>query len=176
MAHCHLDRRMPPLAETLRNLVLAALPVFAVATAAAAPHPLDGLSVAEHRQVIELLRGQGRLGDDTVVASMHLLEPDKAEVLAWTPGRPIARRALVVLRDAGRVHEARVDLRSGAAELREVAGVQSQFTDRDYRIATDTKRMINAVVAAKLLHMQYHQPGLAAKTMIVLQNCTNTIG
>lgn len=137
MAHCHLDRRMPSLAETLRILVLAALPVFAVATADATPHPLDGLSVAEHRQVIELLRGQGRLGDDTVVASMHLLEPDKAEVLAWTPGRPIARRALVVLRDAGRVHEARVDLRSGDAELREVAGVQSQFTDRDYRIATD---------------------------------------
>ena len=128
-------------------VVTLACPTATIAT----PHPLDGLDLDEHRRAIALLDAAGGLDGETVVADMHLIEPPKAEVIAAAPGAPLGRRALVVLRRAGRVFEATVDLVGGEVRLDEVPGAQSQFTDRDYTIAADTalaSAQVQALLAA----------------------------
>ncbi|MGY1411091.1 copper amine oxidase [Luteimonas sp. A611] len=128
-------------------VVILACPMAGIAT----PHPLDGLDLDEHRRAIALLDAAGGLDGETVVAGMHLIEPPKAEVMAAAPGALHGRRALVVLRRAGRVFEATVDLVGGEIRLDEVPGAQSQFTDRDYTIAAETalaSAQVRALLAA----------------------------
>ncbi len=128
---------MPAMLPSFATLSrLAAFAGLAVSLQVAA-HPLDGLTVDEHDAAIELLRAAGYLGPDAAVAGMHLLEPDKAAVLSWSPGQAYGRGALVVFREGGRVREARIDLRSGNVAVRQVPGVHSLLTDNDYLAATD---------------------------------------
>src|SRR5690606_17967700 len=153
---CHARDRAMPLHCVPRILlvVMLACPVAGIAT----PHPLDGLDLDEHRRAIALLRAAGELDGEAVVAGVHLIEPPKAQVLAAATGAPSGRRALVVLRRAGRVFEATVDLVVGGVRLAEVPGVQSQFTDRDYTIAAETA-LASAEVRALLAAHGVADPG-----------------
>lgn len=76
-------------------------------------HPLDGLGAEEIRTVGAVVRGSARTDSTAVFASVQLLEPPKAEVLAWEPGLPFGRRALAVVRQGGRTYEAVVDVAAG---------------------------------------------------------------
>ncbi len=49
-------------------------------------HPLDGLSLAEHWVVYDVIRDSGRTDGNTRYAGVALREPPKAEVLAWKAG------------------------------------------------------------------------------------------
>src|SRR5690606_10622233 len=149
------DRAMPlHCVPRILLVVMLACPVAGLAT----PHPLDGLDLDEHRRAIALLRAAGELDGEAVVAGVHLIEPPKAQVLAAATGAPSGRRALVVLRRAGRVFEATVDLVVGGVRLAEVPGVQSQFTDRDYTIAAETA-LASAEVRALLAAHGVADPG-----------------
>jgi len=95
----------------LRNVLVGAM-ALGTATVAAA-HPMDSLSPQEIEAAVALLRAAGHLPDGGKIVSLSLDENDKAEVRAWSPGKPYARRAFAVLLDKGKVGEARLDLSAG---------------------------------------------------------------
>jgi primary-amine oxidase len=78
-------------------------------------HPLDPLSTAEILQACELLKAIKKLGASLRFALVHLLEPPKAEVLAFKAGEPMERSAFLMVFDSttGATHEAVVNLTRG---------------------------------------------------------------
>ncbi len=75
-------------------------------------HPLDPLSEAEITLACELLKTQKKLSATTRFAFVQLEEPVKPNVLAWTPGKPMQRRAAATVFDTktGATHIGVVDL------------------------------------------------------------------
>lgn len=94
-----------------RALLTIALLLIALPLRAQAPtHPLDGLSGSEHWAAYDALRTAGRTDSTTLYLYLGLHEPEKSEVLAWRPGQPFRREALVHVYQGGRGYEAIVDL------------------------------------------------------------------
>ena len=62
-------------------------------------HPLDPLSPAELEAIVAGVREARGLDDRHLLASVRLLEPPKAEVLAWREGDPLDRAARVEVWD-----------------------------------------------------------------------------
>ncbi len=96
----------------LRPLIIVAAILLAT-RATSATHPLDPLDASEITAAVAALRAAGHADDATMFASVTLLEPPKAQVLAWRPGQPVPRAAVVVLRRRATTYEARVDLVNG---------------------------------------------------------------
>ena len=88
---------------TLDRFTTALLAALALAPATALAHPLDGLTAAEMERVTRILREAGEANDQTRYPLIELIEPPKADVLAWSEGDPAERR----LGHAGRVGEGR---------------------------------------------------------------------
>src|SRR5690606_26196230 len=110
----------------------------AIATADATEHPLDPLSFDERRDVIQTLCDAGKVDPDTKCSGIHLYEPDKADVLAWTPGSPRPRQAKAVVRNGGEAFEAVIDLERRRLESYEkLEGVQPYFTSGEDRKVLD---------------------------------------
>ena len=91
-----------------------ALAAFALAPTLAIAHPLDGLTGAEMLRVTEILRAAGDANDETRYPLIELIEPPKADVLAWSEGDPEPRRALVHLLGETGFRTAVVDITGGA--------------------------------------------------------------
>jgi primary-amine oxidase len=97
---------------------------FAVARAAAAEtgdrsaaapratHPLDPLTPDEIQAAVEIVRREKRLGESWRFVTVALAEPSRPEMVAYRPGQPLARRALVLVMDvaSGKAFEATIDL------------------------------------------------------------------
>jgi len=90
-----------------------ALPATAQLPVAAPLHPLDHLTPAEHWRVYDILRSSGRAAEKMVIAYVGLHEPPKEEVMAWRPGQPFRREALVHLIQDNAGYEAVLDLQAG---------------------------------------------------------------
>lgn len=91
----------------------------------AARHPLDALDASEITEATAILRRAGHVDDGTLIASLTLQEPPKAEVLAWQSGDALPRQAKAVLRHDAKTFEALVDLDSRKVLAhREMPGVQ----------------------------------------------------
>jgi len=73
-------------------------------------HPLDGISAREHWATYEILQASGKLDSTFRLLYVGLKEPPKADVLAWRPGQPLHRQALVHLTQGKFGYEATVDL------------------------------------------------------------------
>jgi primary-amine oxidase len=102
--------------------------VTALAQAAPPLHPLDSLTTAEYWTAYDVLQSAGHAAPDSFFASVLLHEPAKDLVLAWKEGSPVPREADVIMLQAGKTFEARVDL--AAAKLlswQEMKGVQAPF-------------------------------------------------
>lgn len=103
-----------------------------------AGHPLDPLSARELWAVFEAMKASGKLDATSHYSSVSLREPPKAEVLAWKPGLPFRREALVVGRQAGRAYEAVVDVAGRRlVAFKEVEGVQPNLTEAEMEAAHD---------------------------------------
>jgi primary-amine oxidase len=90
-------------------------------------HPLDPLSTAEYRSVVELLRTAGRVDSTSRFPIITLAPPAKASVLAWEAGGPMPpRQAAAIVKQGTRVFEATVDLGAGRIDSwKEMVGKQS---------------------------------------------------
>ena len=95
-------------------LAIAAPVSLSAQTRVAAPvapvHPLDALTPPEIGKAVALLRAANHLADGDRIVSLSLVEPDKADVRAWTLGKPFGRQAHAVVLSEGRLAEARLDL------------------------------------------------------------------
>jgi len=69
-------------------------------------HPLDPLTTEEVEQTTRILSASGRITSRVRIMAYSLQEPAKEVVLAFLPGRPVAREVAVVMRD----HERRVTI------------------------------------------------------------------
>ena len=94
-------------------LFIALLPCSSFIAQGAAQHPLDALEASEIIVAAAILRAAGHVDEKTLIASLTLQEPAKADVLAWKAGEPIPRKAKVALRRNSATFEAVVDLASG---------------------------------------------------------------
>ena len=89
-------------------------------------HPLEPLSAAEIEQACDILRKD--LAPTARFVYVMLLEPPKAEVLAYEPGDPIDRQAFVVIRERAEraTYEAVVSITAGEVRSwRHVPGAQT---------------------------------------------------
>jgi primary-amine oxidase len=107
----------------------------------AAGHPLDALTAEEITKAVAVLRQAGLVDAQTLFPNISLLEPSKAEVLAWQPGRPIERRAFLVVKKAAQTHEGVVDLARGAVErFTHIEGVQPSLLSEEWAAAQQLTR------------------------------------
>lgn len=106
-ARLHLCARKVAAALTL------SMASYLPGVAAAATHPLDGLSAAEISLVGEILRREGTASKESRYGLIELLEPSKSDVQFWTGDKPLPRRATVHLREQGKNQKVIVDLTEG---------------------------------------------------------------
>lgn len=97
-----------------RHALAIAAALAAAPAAADGPHPLDPLAAAEYEAFVAALRDAGHVDEATRFPHIRLEEPAKSEVLAWSPGTSVDRKAFGVVRQGTDVYEALVDLGSGA--------------------------------------------------------------
>jgi Cu2+-containing amine oxidase len=76
---------------------------------AMATSPLDPLSAKEIATAVQVMKAAPRLAG-AAFPLISIAEPPKADVLAWTPGRPIARQAYAVVMAGKSTFEVLVDL------------------------------------------------------------------
>ena len=89
---------------------------LALAPAVALSHPLDGLTAEEIRRVTEILRAAGEANEATRYPLIELIEPPKADVLAWSEGDPLTRRARVHFLHEASFRTAVIDITGGSIE------------------------------------------------------------
>jgi primary-amine oxidase len=87
----------------------AAVSAAAPAAAATVGHPLDPLSAEEIRAAVAIVKADARL-TGAAFPVIAIAEPPKADVLAWTSGRPFTRQARIVATVGHRLFELLVDL------------------------------------------------------------------
>ena len=106
-----------------------------------AAHPLDPLSGKEMVTAVGVLRAAGEIDAATRFALIDLDEPPKADVLAWKPGQPFARKAFIVVRRRRTVYEAVVDLSARKLERWEaVPNVQNAILAEEWKEAQQITR------------------------------------
>ncbi len=105
----------------MRHFLTTTAALTALTVAAANAHPLDGLSADEYVKIGEILKAKGTVDDKTLFPLIELVEPPKAEVLAWTPeGAAPDRRASVQFTSAEGFKEAIVNISKGEVESEQV--------------------------------------------------------
>jgi primary-amine oxidase len=115
--------------RVMNSVVLALLLGVVTTVDAQVRHPLDALTFAEHWVVYDVIRDSGRLPDNGRFAGVALVEPPKADVLAWTPGTSFKRQAKAILMIGPTTVEAIVDLSARTlTSWREIPGVQPDIT------------------------------------------------
>src|SRR4051812_1229140 len=106
-------------------------------------HPLDRLGADELRRSRDVIDTAGLLRPATRFALVQLLEPAKADVLAWVPGTSIDRQVLSVLLD------------TETGEVTEVV------------VSLDRQQVLRSTVVPTTTH-PYGQPGLVVGELVTL--------
>ena len=112
------------------SVMLSVLALLASLQAAAAPpvHPLDALTGDEIALAVRLARADARLAS-AAFPSVALLEPAKADVLVWQPGRPLPRQARIQAMTPAQVYDVVVDLTARRlTSVTERPGVEPSIT------------------------------------------------
>ncbi|WP_342641778.1 hypothetical protein [Rhodoligotrophos ferricapiens] len=100
--------------------------------------PLDALTYQEIGRAVSVLKQAGLADDDTLFPTITLKEPPKANVLAWSPGKPFPRNALVIMRRDGETREAIVDLAGNrVASHRDLPGAQPSLMQDEWARVAD---------------------------------------
>jgi len=103
-----------------------------------ATHPMDALTPDEISASAAILRAAGKLGPAVRLVSLTLEENPKADVRAWSQGKPFGRRAFAVLLEAGRLAEAHIDLDARAlSSWTPVENHQAALTIEEFMAAAD---------------------------------------
>src|SRR5207302_8118699 len=97
-------------------------------------HPLDPLTSGEILKTAEVLRGAGKVNDQSRFSLIALHEPPKEQVLAFQAGGSMRREAFAIVheRQSNKTFEAVVDLNASAVvSWKHIPGVQPSVLDED---------------------------------------------
>ena len=93
---------------------------------------LDGLTPPEYWTIYQVVRDAGHIQEKTIIISLLMNEPPKAEVLAWKPGEPMPRTATMVLMTEQKPYAAVVDITAKKViSFEEIKGDQPTLTDEE---------------------------------------------
>ncbi|WP_242054840.1 primary-amine oxidase [Nostoc flagelliforme] len=103
------------------------------------PHPLSLLTEAEINTAVSAIKSEKTLSKMAAFPLITLQEPDKQEVLKFTPGKAFGRKAFLVIyeRSLNKTYEGIVDLRSKTlSSWKEIPSVQPAMVSSEYELAT----------------------------------------
>jgi primary-amine oxidase len=103
-------------------------------------HPLNPLTEVEINQAVDILKQEKTLSDTAFFATIALQEPDKKEVLSFTPGKPFTRQVFLVVyeRELNKTFIGTVNINTKKlTHWEEKTGVQPAILPQDYEIAKE---------------------------------------
>jgi primary-amine oxidase len=106
-----------------------------IASTQTASHPCDPLNSEEIAAASAIVRREAGLDASAWFETIGLAEPDKAEVRAFQPGKPFARKAFVCCYEpsSNRTYDGIVDLRAGTLERwRHLEGMQARIISDEF--------------------------------------------
>lgn len=98
------------LSNTGRAAAASALALALGSSGLAEAHPLDGLSPTEIEATVAILKAEGKITEAARFSLVELKEPEKSVVLAWRPGQPEPRVAVVNVKEGRETFKGEVDL------------------------------------------------------------------
>ena len=124
----------------MRNLklLIGILCGMCLGAGAVSAHPLDGFSADEIMKVGDILRGQNLADEETLYPLIELIEPPKAEVLGWSEGDVIDRKARVHFSGAEGFRSAVVNITQGRVEEQGPAPGQPMVLFAEFISAMET--------------------------------------
>ncbi|MDM9581467.1 primary-amine oxidase [Nostoc sp. GT001] len=102
-------------------------------------HPLTSLTEVEISTAVLVIQKEKTLSEMAAFPLIALQEPDKKEVLNFTPGKTFGRKAFLVVyeRSENKTFEGIVDLTSKTlSSWKEIASVQPAIVNSEYELAT----------------------------------------
>ncbi|WP_375477891.1 primary-amine oxidase [uncultured Nostoc sp.] len=102
-------------------------------------HPLTSLTEVEISTAVSIIKSKKTLSEMAAFPLIALQEPDKEEVLNFTPGKVFGRKVFLVIyeRSQNKTFEGIVDLRSKTlSSWKEIASVQPASMNSEYELAT----------------------------------------
>ncbi|MEH2074099.1 MAG: primary-amine oxidase [Nostoc sp.] len=102
-------------------------------------HPLTSLTEAEISTAVSVIKREKSLSEMAAFPLIALQEPDKEEVLKFTPGKAFGRKAFLVIyeRSQNKTFEVIVDLTSKTLNSwKEIPSVQPAIVNPEYELAT----------------------------------------
>ncbi|MDZ8136473.1 MAG: primary-amine oxidase [Nostoc sp. DedQUE04] len=102
-------------------------------------HPLTSLTEVEISTAVSVIQREKNLSEMAAFPLIALQEPDKEEVLNFTPGKVFGRKAFLVIyeRSENKTFEGIVDLRSKTlSSWKEIPSVQPAIANSEYELAT----------------------------------------
>ncbi|MFN6475768.1 primary-amine oxidase [Nostoc sp. DedQUE07] len=102
-------------------------------------HPLTSLTEVEISTAVSVIQREKKLSEMAAFPLIALQEPDKEEVLNFTPGKVFGRKAFLVIyeRSENKTFEGIVDLRSKTlSSWKEIPSVQPAIANSEYELAT----------------------------------------
>ncbi|MGF1936225.1 MAG: primary-amine oxidase [Nostoc sp. ChiQUE02] len=103
-------------------------------------HPLTSLTEAEINTAVSAIKREKKLSEMAAFPLIALQEPDKEEVLKFTPGKVFQRKAFLVIyeRSLNKTFEGIVDLTSkNLNSWKEIPSVQPAIVASEYELATE---------------------------------------
>ncbi|MEH1944926.1 MAG: primary-amine oxidase [Nostoc sp.] len=102
-------------------------------------HPLTSLTEAEISTAVSAIKREKSLSEMAVFPLIALQEPDKEEVLKFTPGKAFQRKVFLVIyeRSLNKTYEGIVNLTSKTlSSWKEISSVQPALVNPEYELAT----------------------------------------
>ncbi|WP_392535590.1 primary-amine oxidase [Nostoc sp. C117] len=100
-------------------------------------HPLSSLTEAEISTAVSVIKKEKTLSEMAAFPLIALQEPDKEEVLNFTPGKAFGRKAFLVIyeRSQNKTYEGIVDLKSKTlSSWQEIPSVQPAIVNSEYQL------------------------------------------
>ncbi|MBW4427716.1 MAG: primary-amine oxidase [Nostoc desertorum CM1-VF14] len=102
-------------------------------------HPITSLTEVEISTAVSVIKREKTLSEMAAFPLIALQEPDKEEVLNFTPGKAFGRNAFLVIyeRSLNKTYEGIVDLTSKTlSSWKEISSVQPAIVNSEYQLAT----------------------------------------
>ena len=130
---------MIPIASIVFIFISLGLMGILFAQKPAISHPLAALTEVEIKTAVSVIKKEKNLSEMAAFPLIALQEPDKDEVLKFTPGKPFQRKAFLVIydRSQNKTYEGVVDLKTQfISSWKAIPNVQPAILNPEYELAS----------------------------------------